>query len=179
VLPPPIELHLLDQLPLQDSTTPPSYSRSSVVPAAILRSNNENNGDGSYRFEYQTENKISQQEEGHLENAGSNQESSVVHGSYSYEAPDGQTITVQYVADENGFRASGDHIPTSPPIPAAIQKSLENNAAAVARTAGFPASSSSTVGASSTSLQGGLQQEVGRQYLAPVTRQPSGNGYRY
>jgi hypothetical protein len=49
----------------------------------------------------------------------------VQHGSYSYTAPDGSTITVTYTADEQGFRAEGAHLPTPPPIPAEIQKSLD------------------------------------------------------
>lgn len=78
--------------------------------ANILRFNNENNGDGSYRFDFETENKISQQEEGQLKNAGPEGEVTVVQGSYSYEGDDGQTYTVNYIADENGFQPSGDHI---------------------------------------------------------------------
>ncbi|KAJ8955039.1 hypothetical protein NQ318_000471, partial [Aromia moschata] len=218
---------------------PKTYSTG--IPTAILRFNNENNGDGSYRFEthshipaastsspviyyesalspitgegfwllfpqvvlavplkyiilmtynsvlkltsilshavipfshyrYQTENKISQQEQGHVQNAGGTQESTIVHGSYTYEAPDGQTITVEYVADENGFRASGDHIPTPPPIPAAIQRSLEINAAAQ-KTVGY--SSPDFSGPSSGTYQ---QPQVTRQYLAPTTKSA---GYRY
>lgn len=47
------------------------------------------------------------------------------HGSYTYTAPDGSVITVTYTADEQGFRAQGAHLPTPPPIPAEIQKSLD------------------------------------------------------
>lgn len=35
----------------------------------------------------------------------------VITGSYSYIAPDGRTIKVDYVADETGFHPVGDHIP--------------------------------------------------------------------
>lgn len=52
-------------------------------------------------------------------------EALVQHGSYSYTSPDGVLINVQYVADEGGFRATGDHLPTPPPIPAEIQKGLD------------------------------------------------------
>lgn len=42
----------------------------------------------------------------------------IVHtGSYSYTDPEGNIITVNYVADENGFQPTGDHLPTPPPIP--------------------------------------------------------------
>ena len=39
--------------------------------------------------------------------------------------PDGQLITTHYTADENGFHATGDHIPTPPPVSAEIQKGLD------------------------------------------------------
>ncbi|KAI4459214.1 cuticle protein [Holotrichia oblita] len=99
-------------------------------PIQITRYNNDNNGDGTYQFVYETENKISQQETGELKNAGTNQESSVIHGSYSYVAPNGQVLTVNYIADENGFRPSGAHLPTPPPIPEAILRSIKQNAIA-------------------------------------------------
>lgn len=38
----------------------------------------------------------------------------VVRGSYSYIGPDGVTYTVNYIADRNGYRAFGSHLPVQP-----------------------------------------------------------------
>jgi hypothetical protein len=113
-------------------------------------------------FRYETENRISQQEAGQLKNAGTDQEANVVQGTYSYTAPDGVTYTVNYIADENGFRASGDHLPTPPPVPAAIQRSLEINAGR----SGYSATDSFTT------------SDPNRQYLTPHSFQRTG-GYHY
>lgn len=65
------------------------------------------------------------QAQGYLKNAGvKDQEAETIQGSYSYTAPDGTPISVTYIADENGFRAEGAHLPTPPPVPEAIQKAL-------------------------------------------------------
>ncbi|XP_046391983.1 endocuticle structural glycoprotein SgAbd-2-like [Ischnura elegans] len=92
--------------------------------APILSYTNEHNYDGSYAYSYQTGNGIAANERGFLKNPGTTLEAQVAQGSYSYTAPDGTPITVNYIADENGFRASGAHLPTPPPIPPAIQRSL-------------------------------------------------------
>jgi len=99
-----------------------NYQQRPFVP--IVSENNEINPDGSYRYSYQTGDGQQANAQGYLKNAGSQQEATVAQGSYSYTAPDGTPITVNWVADEFGFRAEGAHLPTPPPIPAAIQKSL-------------------------------------------------------
>ncbi|ODM87651.1 Larval cuticle protein LCP-17 [Orchesella cincta] len=38
-------------------------------------------------------------------------------GSYSYTSPEGQVINTQWVADENGFRVEGAHLPKSVELP--------------------------------------------------------------
>ncbi|KAH8403790.1 hypothetical protein KR215_002812, partial [Drosophila sulfurigaster] len=48
-----------------------------------------------------------------------------IKGSFSYVAPGGEHVVINYVADENGFQPSGDVLPTPPPIPVEIQKALE------------------------------------------------------
>jgi hypothetical protein len=61
-------------------------------------------------------------------------------GSYSYTNPDGSVITVNWVADENGFKASGDHLPTPPPMPEHVIKMLADiEAARIAAATATPA----------------------------------------
>ncbi|KAJ8887249.1 hypothetical protein PR048_013464 [Dryococelus australis] len=50
-------------------------------------------------------------------------------GGFSYIGLDGRTYSLSYTADERGYLAAGAHLPTSPPIPAAILRSLAYNAA--------------------------------------------------
>ncbi|KAI8118269.1 Pupal cuticle protein Edg-78E [Lucilia cuprina] len=86
--------------------------------AAETRSfSNDLKEDGSYQYQFDTTNGIAAQESG----VGGYYAS----GSSAYYAPDGQLITLSYTADENGFHPSGDHLPTPPPIPAAILKALD------------------------------------------------------
>lgn len=75
---------------------------------------------------WETGNNIVAEETGVLKNFGGDSQDAVVQqGSFSYTSPEGTLITVQYTADEQGFRATGDHLPTPPPIPAEIQKGLD------------------------------------------------------
>lgn len=46
-------------------------------------------------------------------NAGTDDEYIIMRGSYSYVGPDGVLYTVSYVADKDGFRPTGPHLPTS------------------------------------------------------------------
>ncbi|XP_023704666.1 endocuticle structural glycoprotein SgAbd-8-like [Cryptotermes secundus] len=113
------------QQPLDDQRPSSSQDRY-TTPVPIIRFNKEQSADGSYKTSYETGNNIIAEETGFLKNPGiENEEALVQHGSYSYTAPDGSIITVTYTADEQGFRAEGAHLPTPPPIPAEIQKSLD------------------------------------------------------
>ncbi|KAJ8954059.1 hypothetical protein NQ318_004364 [Aromia moschata] len=94
----------------------------------ILRLENNNNGDGTYNYAYETGDGISAQEQGDATGDGTK-----TQGGYSYTAPDGQQIHIQYAADENGFQPQGDHLPTPPPIPEEIQRAIEQNLADEAR----------------------------------------------
>nr|AWK28315.1 cuticular protein [Nilaparvata lugens] len=97
-----------------------------VTPIPIIRFDKVQSNDGSYKASYETGNNIVAEETGFLKNVGIKDEEALVqHGSYSYTAPDGSLITVTYTADEGGFRAEGAHLPTPPPVPPEIQKSLD------------------------------------------------------
>lgn len=129
-------------LPPNASSSPPSSrylpanSRSSSPPQAqpshipiVHEEANHHAGDGSSSHAYATGNGIQVQQQSYLKNAGTDDEAHSVQGSYSYTAPNGQQVALAYTADENGFQAQGDHLPTAHPIPEHIAKSLEQNAA--------------------------------------------------
>ncbi|XP_051167959.1 endocuticle structural glycoprotein SgAbd-2-like [Leptopilina boulardi] len=100
----------------------PQYNAGRQI--GIRSQSHDSSPDGSYAWQYETENGISASETGSPKAGGPEGQSEVVQGRYSYTAPDGTPITVEYIADENGFRASGAHLPTPPPIPDAIQRAL-------------------------------------------------------
>lgn len=83
------------------------------------------NPDGSYSYNYETGNGIQAQEEGHLNNVGTDNEALEVRGSFSYTDADGNTHQISYVANENGFQPEGAHLPTAPPVPPEILKALQ------------------------------------------------------
>lgn len=76
-------------------------------------------------FSYETENGIAAQEQGQLKNAGGQEPGIEAQGSFQYTADDGTPISLQYLANENGFQPQGAHLPVPPPIPPAIQRALD------------------------------------------------------
>ncbi|XP_060518417.1 uncharacterized protein LOC132697141 [Cylas formicarius] len=91
----------------------------------IIRQESDIGPDGSYQWSYETENGISAQEQGRLKNPDTME----AQGQFSFTADDGTPIQLQYTANEDGFQPQGAHLPTPPPIPAAILRALEYNAA--------------------------------------------------
>jgi len=84
--------------------------------ASILRQSADVNPDGSYQYAYDTSNGISAAESG----LGGER----AQGSYRWLSPEGQTVEINYVADENGFQPSGSAIPQPPPPPAWLARAL-------------------------------------------------------
>nr|XP_027239197.1 cuticle protein CP14.6-like [Penaeus vannamei] len=91
---------------------PPARDDSDEI--AILKDDRVIEDDGRYNFDMETANGIVFSESGSPVG-----DEGAVHsaGSFSYTAPDGSDIHLQYVADENGFQPQGDHLPVAPEFP--------------------------------------------------------------
>nr|ATY36861.1 larval cuticle protein 8 [Anastrepha fraterculus] len=76
----------------------------------VLRYDSDVEPEG-YKFLVETSDGKPHEEEGKLKDVGTEQEAIVVRGSFSYVGDDGQTYTVNYIADENGFQPEGAHLP--------------------------------------------------------------------
>ncbi|KAJ8732719.1 hypothetical protein PYW07_015318 [Mythimna separata] len=112
---------------------PPSAPRpvatrvaSSDQAANVLRYDNDIQPDGTFGYAVQIDNGINTQVQGAPRDFGGNPpiRPIVYQGEFSWTSPEGQPINIKFVADENGYSATGDAIPTSPPIPDLIAKSL-------------------------------------------------------
>ncbi|XP_046749331.1 pupal cuticle protein Edg-78E-like isoform X1 [Diprion similis] len=62
-------------------------------------------------------NGITQNEAGSAKAGPDNSVIQVIQGEVSYTAPDGTLIKTLYIADENGSRVEGAHLPVAPPAP--------------------------------------------------------------
>lgn len=54
---------------------------------------------------------MARQEQAQLKNVGTDHAALAVSGTISWVAADGQQYTLNYVADENGYRPEGAHLP--------------------------------------------------------------------
>lgn len=62
-------------------------------------------------YSYETSDGIARQESAVVNNLGSDNEEIAVRGSISWTSPEGQVITLNYIADKNGFQPQGSHLP--------------------------------------------------------------------
>ncbi|XP_016975771.1 endocuticle structural protein SgAbd-6 isoform X2 [Drosophila rhopaloa] len=60
---------------------------------------------------FETSDGISREEKATLKNPGTPEEAIAVQGSVSWVGPDGVHYKLNYLADENGFQAQGEHLP--------------------------------------------------------------------
>lgn len=85
--------------------------------AQITEQRSEVNYDGTYSNHFQTSNGIAYSETG-LGGVVSN-------GVSQYYDPQGQLHQLSWTADKDGYRPSGNDLPTPPPIPSHILRALE------------------------------------------------------
>ena len=65
-------------------------------------------------YSFETSDGQTREEQAELKNVGTENEAISVKGSFSFIGDDGQTYTVTYIADENGFQPSAAHLPVAP-----------------------------------------------------------------
>ncbi|XP_067634218.1 cuticular protein 47Eg [Eurosta solidaginis] len=88
--------------------------------ADVIHNESEVNPD-SFKYFYEFSNSIKSQQEGHLSG-----DALVETGQYSYTSPEGEQVSIKYVADENGYHvlSANPPLPTPPPIPEHILKAI-------------------------------------------------------
>ncbi|ODM99866.1 Endocuticle structural glycoprotein SgAbd-2 [Orchesella cincta] len=96
-------------------SSPKTYATSvkaEVVP--IVKYVMEQNSHGTFRLETVSGDGTTYNKEGQLKDLGSKEGPvQVMQGSYSFNGDDGKVYKVDWTADEGGFRATGDHLPSS------------------------------------------------------------------
>ncbi|XP_063540788.1 pupal cuticle protein 36a-like [Cydia strobilella] len=141
-----------------------SYSQQNSRPqdagAQILRSNSEVTAEG-FSYDFETSNGIRADAQGVATNGVQSQ------GSFGYKGDDGQDYSITYTADENGYRPQGAHLPTPPPIPEEILKSLEQNARDEAAGISDDGSYHGEGAGSGSGYSGNQYQQPSGQYGAP------------
>ncbi|XP_017068766.1 uncharacterized protein LOC108106306 [Drosophila eugracilis] len=88
-----------------DTTT----EKREIIP--VLKFETDKQPDGSFHFSYEGGDQSVRQEQGRIENAGTDDETLEVSGMYSYVDADGNTVEVHYTAGKNGFVPIGTIIP--------------------------------------------------------------------
>ena len=94
-----------------------------IYSADILRSEFEMSDDGQFQYGFETSDGTV------VDAAGENRQigdaaGMAMRGSYSYTSPEGIDVTVDWVADEAGFRATGPQVPKVPEYVTQLLKSL-------------------------------------------------------
>ncbi|XP_044266526.1 larval cuticle protein LCP-17-like [Tribolium madens] len=110
--------------PVRAVSVQPVATASNYRPIAILRQSQDSSPDGSYQYSYETENGINAEERAEVRAVG-NELEKTAQGAFSWTSPEGEQVSVSYIADGNGYQPQGSHLPVAPPIPPAIQRALE------------------------------------------------------
>ncbi|XP_068203863.1 cuticle protein AM1199-like [Palaemon carinicauda] len=82
--------------------------------SSVERDERVDHGDGNFRYAFELDDGTAVEAVGRPREEGGIS----IEGSYRYVHPDGESVEVTYLADENGFQPSGDILPTPHPLPA-------------------------------------------------------------
>lgn len=74
---------------------------------------------GAYRYSYDSSDGQSKTESREVDGS--------VRGHFSYFSPEGKQISLSYIADKDGFRPIGDHLPVPPELPADLAKAYKES----------------------------------------------------
>ncbi|KAI9566002.1 hypothetical protein GHT06_009800 [Daphnia sinensis] len=117
----------LSSAPTAADAPPAEPITTTQIPILKQELSNEN---GTFVNNFATGHGIVVNESGNQKQIGL-ESGTVSSGSFSFVNPEGATITVTWIANENGFQATGDHLPTPPPTPDHVAKMLADMEAAL------------------------------------------------
>ncbi|XP_030388578.1 endocuticle structural glycoprotein SgAbd-3 [Scaptodrosophila lebanonensis] len=81
--------------------------------------------DGKFHYHFETKNGTKVTQDGLLKHVNAEHDGESIQGKFSFKTNDGQEFAISYIADENGFQPTGAHLPTPPPIPESVLKTLK------------------------------------------------------
>lgn len=64
-------------------------------------------------------------QDGFLKQVDAEHDGEAIEGKFAFIADDGKEYAISYTADENGYRPVGAHLPTPPPTPESVLKTLQ------------------------------------------------------
>ncbi|XP_058976596.1 endocuticle structural glycoprotein SgAbd-3-like [Musca domestica] len=81
--------------------------------------------DGKYHYHYELGDGSKATQDGILKHVDDSHEGEAIQGRFAFVSDDGEEYSISYTADENGYRPVGAHLPTPPPIPESVLKTLK------------------------------------------------------
>ncbi|XP_011188635.1 endocuticle structural glycoprotein SgAbd-3 [Zeugodacus cucurbitae] len=81
--------------------------------------------DGKFHYHYELGDGSKASQDGFLKKVDTEHEGESIEGKFAFVADDGKEYLVTYIADENGYQPQGEHLPTPPPVPESVLKTLK------------------------------------------------------
>ncbi|XP_065369449.1 endocuticle structural glycoprotein SgAbd-3 [Calliphora vicina] len=81
--------------------------------------------DGKFHYHYELGDGSRATQDGVLKQVDAEHDGEAIEGRFAFIADDGHEYALSYTADENGYRPVGAHLPTPPPTPDSVLKTLQ------------------------------------------------------